>query len=77
MVADRGGLHADQIVDGDVHRRNRMIGAGGHADGGAGHRVELIAHADVGAAIEEGAGDEVVAAGQDQRVGKGVVKTIN
>ena len=77
MVADRGGLHTDQVVDGNVHRRNRMIGAGREADGGAGYRVELIAHADIGAAIEEGAGDEVVAAGEDQGVGELVVEPIH
>ena len=77
MVADRGGLHADQVVDGDIHRSDRMIRAGSQADRGTADGVELIAHAEVCAAIEEGARDEVIATGQDQGVGKGVVITID
>ena len=73
MVADRGSFHTDQVVDGDVHRSDWKVAG----DVGAGYGIELIAHADIGAAVEEGAWDEVVATGQDQGVGIGVVKSIN
>ena len=77
VVTDRGGFHADQVVDGDVHRANRMVGASGQADGGTGYGVELIAHAQICAAIQEGARDEVVAAGKDQGVRVGAIKAIH
>ena len=77
MVTDRGGLHTDQVVDGDIHCSDRMVGACGQADRGTAYGVELITHAEVGAAVEERARDEVIATGQDQGVDIGIVITIN
>ena len=77
MVADGRGLDADDVVNGDVHGGDRVIRRGRQAEGGAGGRIQLIAHAEVGAGGEEGTGNEVVAAREDQRVGELVVEAVH
>jgi hypothetical protein len=64
-------------MDADVHGGNGMIRAGIQIDAGSRDGIQLIAHAEVGSAIEEGAGDVIVAARKDQGVGMRVIKAID
>ncbi len=65
VVANGGGLHTDQVMNGDVHRRNRMVDAGRETNARAGDSIELITHTEIRTAVEEGTGDEVIATGQN------------